>query len=727
MFLSNAGGSQEVLKNLTPINLTFFKKGILPSMISIFILEGIFSSCIVDSSIATRMLMANSTKKLKKVFLFSAIGYLFFAVSRFFIGSSINQISPESSSNIIDFIYSNMISEDLKILVVIGIMALTLSSADSFLHAAGITFSRDILGMDKKTTNINPIRIITFFTGILGILFARKEIAYLNIDLLLAITSPTLDFPFIVGILGLRPSKKAFWIAASCGLPAFFLSEYGFLGDFLKEYAALFGPLTNAIVYLSVNYFDNGGLYFGQSSEKKSCCRKSCLSSLINFFKNTFYFYSLESYKNRPYETFGIFYILSIAFPYALGQNKEDFVHSNYLLYAKITALALCSLLISKSLWKENLKKYLLNSFWYFSIAYCLAFLPVTNFLYTGGTIETASSIVIYFACMLLLTEWQKALALFSVSTLVASLSLLYYTDFRFSQFYVSVGTKYFFIYNFIFNSMIIIFFAKKHFNSLSNISFRSFFQNAFNQETIEATQRSLTIIEEKKFFYKNSVLDPEKEMHEILESLKSKDYEKVEKGLLFLKEFIKETKNLTHYCSLKVDEIDIEEFLIIVQNMMNSLGIKNITIQNISNYQKMSCDKTAILKTIWKICLDYLLFKRINYEDDYYLSLLIENIKISYTKNDKFFRTVDGISFILTEDGFIEGNSIQENYEIELPNPEKIPAVGIYDEEMSDIQNIIEAHYGDIINLSSKKDFAYQIIIPVIIRDIRHVNLDLV
>ena len=140
-----------------------------------------------------------------------------------------------------------------------------------------------------------------------------------------------------------------------------------------------------------------------------------------------------------------------------------------------------------------------------------------------------------------------------------------------------------------------------------------------------------------------------------------------------------------------------------------------------------MSCDKTAILKTIWKICLDYLLFKRINYEDDYYLSLLIENIKISYTKNDKFFRTVDGISFILTEDGFIEGNSIQENSEIELPNPEKIPAVGIYDEEMSDIQNIIEAHYGDIINLSSKKDFAYQIIIPVIIRDIRHVNLDLV
>jgi hypothetical protein len=285
----------------------------------------------------------------------------------------------------------------------------------------------------------------------------------------------------------------------------------------------------------------------------------------------------------------------------------------------------------------------------------------------------------------------------------------------------------YLLLYQTFFGGLIAIIFARKKDLISTNTSFRSFFQNLFSQETISADRRSLAIIDETKKSYKDFMLDPEQEVKKIYSHLKTKDYNKVKDQVMVLEEFIKANKKeLTPYCSLNVTKFDINELLNDAQKMIKALGIKNINIQNISNYQKISCDKTSILKALWKFCMDYLAFKAKNYDDDYYLGLLVKNIRISYKIGDKTLRTIDGVSFVLTDDGFIENGDIQDNYEVELPDPEKIHSVGIYDEELSDIQNIIAAHYGDTINLSTKQEFAYQIVIPKTVGEIRPVNLDL-
>ena len=64
----------------------------------------------------------------------------------------------------------------------------------------------------------------------------------------------------------------------------------------------------------------------------------------------------------------------------------------------------------------------------------------------------------------------------------------------------------------------------------------------------------------------------------------------------------------------------------------------------------------------ILKFCIDYLDFKEKNYDDDYYLGILVKSIKISYKIDNKTLIKIDGISIILMDDGFIGNDDIQSN-----------------------------------------------------------------
>lgn len=96
-----------------------------------------------------------------------------------------------------------------------GLLAIVMSAADSYLHAAGITFTHDIIrplyntkkhlqelqGAQYATLGIGGVSIVVglFFKSMLSLIFSAMQF-----------TEPVLIFPLVAGILGIKADKRAF-------------------------------------------------------------------------------------------------------------------------------------------------------------------------------------------------------------------------------------------------------------------------------------------------------------------------------------------------------------------------------------------------------------------------------------------------------------------------------------------------------------------------------------
>ena len=74
-------------------------------------------------------------------------------------------------------VINNFLPESLKIMGIIGILALIMSSADSTLHAGGVLFSHDVLTpifkkFGIKVNELTLARIVTLVFGLIAILIS---------------------------------------------------------------------------------------------------------------------------------------------------------------------------------------------------------------------------------------------------------------------------------------------------------------------------------------------------------------------------------------------------------------------------------------------------------------------------------------------------------------------------------------------------------------------------
>lgn len=117
----------------------------------------------------------------------------------------------------------------LRGIVVAGIIAVVMSSADSFLNAASIALANDIAQpFSAKTlserTSLRVARLATFITGVLAIIFAVSITSILDI-LIYAYNfwAPIILVPLAAALLGWRSTRAAFIAGAGAGILAVLL------------------------------------------------------------------------------------------------------------------------------------------------------------------------------------------------------------------------------------------------------------------------------------------------------------------------------------------------------------------------------------------------------------------------------------------------------------------------------------------------------------------------
>jgi SSS family solute:Na+ symporter len=158
----------------------------------------------------------------------------------------------------IPFVVEHALPMGLRGLVVAGIIAVVMSSADSFLNSASVAFVNDIVNplrreklSDKK--GLLYARLATLVTGSLAIVFAIRIQSLLDI-LIYAYNfwSPIILVPLAATLLGVRTSPQAFCAGAAAGIAGVFAWN-GLLDAPGGFDGLLIGVFANFIVFAIVS------------------------------------------------------------------------------------------------------------------------------------------------------------------------------------------------------------------------------------------------------------------------------------------------------------------------------------------------------------------------------------------------------------------------------------------------------------------------------------------
>lgn len=264
-----------------------------------------------------RISMASNIHQAKKAWLISAALLAILTLLIAWIPFLVKTINPSlQADQVINYIADNYTFTGLKGLVLIGIAAMAMSTADSRINATSVLFANDI----GKVLNIkvNELVLSRLFALALGIFAIYVSLS--KSDLLKMVMSSlgfymaVVNVPLLLAIFGFRSTKKPVLIAMITGLSVVLI------GNFFEINAniIIIGMLFNLITFIGSHYLlkqPSGwvGIKDREYLDYEKKIRKKKIAAFLNSIWN---FNLIKSCKNSApknelgYMVFGIYLIL---------------------------------------------------------------------------------------------------------------------------------------------------------------------------------------------------------------------------------------------------------------------------------------------------------------------------------------------------------------------------------------------------------------------------------
>ncbi len=550
-----------------------------------------------------RILMSKNRKQIRKLFCITAIFQLPFSFMVMLIGLAAIVLYPSISPDLVlPEIIKSLLSPVIKGLAISGILAVIMSTADSFLNAGSITFVHDVITpirKIKKETKI--IKYITLLLGTGAVLVAVNSTDIVNLAKLAAgIFSPVITIPFITGVLGLKSNTKSFFIAFFITLLSFIMM-HAFLPATSKIMIPIYGILVNGVVYFMTTYITNRGFIIVKNDIAQNKMYDKKLNFSIKFFfqkmirslpkRRMIWQYSykkIEKY-GGSHELFAIFCLLNYKVPYFMW-TYENPTYYNIMLYMRIIAGVLCVGLILKHVWPLRIKKYF-PLYFHITLLYTLPFLTTTTFFLTHGGTDWLINIILAAFLLIALVDWISFLLInifgfFFGFLFYKILILLKYADNDFSSIF-TFEKVYLLIYVILFAMLIcVIFFRKKEKVLLQKSKALRRYSKAFSHEI------STNIIGSFMANIDHMYIDIEKMLER---NKKEKNFYRLhEYYIKNLQEHINRTKNNIRLAQIKLNNlIENTDLRIEIEHLKEknniSVSLNNIICYNpiILKYQK--------------------------------------------------------------------------------------------------------------------------------------------
>ena len=168
-----------------------------------------------------RILIGSTVKQAQKAFIISAIIAVIFLLVFAWIPFLIFNIDANlEPSQLLAYVIDNYTYTGIRGLLVAGIVAMAMSTADSYINSCAVLFSNDIcsplnLGKNKE---LLISKIFTFLLGGLGIMLALVEQDLLSMVLIAdSFYMPIVTIPLIFSILGFRSSTTSVLVGMGTG------------------------------------------------------------------------------------------------------------------------------------------------------------------------------------------------------------------------------------------------------------------------------------------------------------------------------------------------------------------------------------------------------------------------------------------------------------------------------------------------------------------------------
>jgi solute:Na+ symporter, SSS family len=253
-----AGGWDYVLETVPANHLTLPTEPLALVALASLFLTFVFGETLVPPYLQ-RLLIGRSTRDVAKGTLYSGLFSIpFFAVTGL-IGLVALVLDPTINPNLaLPFVIQQALSPLLQGIVIAAVIAIIMSSADSFLNAAAICCINDVIKPLRKipipeNREVALARALTLIVGILAVIFAVSIESVLDILIYsYNFWAPIILVPLVMAVTGRRVSQTRFLSGAAAGILALLVWNYG-LGAPWGIHGLVMGVLANLTVFVLVD------------------------------------------------------------------------------------------------------------------------------------------------------------------------------------------------------------------------------------------------------------------------------------------------------------------------------------------------------------------------------------------------------------------------------------------------------------------------------------------
>lgn len=387
-----------------------------------------------------RILMGRNIAQVRQAFLAASVLFAVIQLSMSWIPFLIFNVNPElHTSQLLGYIVNNYTFIGLKGLLLVGVIAMAMSTADSVINSSAVLFANDLckpLGFFKKK-ELKAAKVFSLILGIGSIFVAMSEADLFSIVLTGNIAYiPVVTAPLLLAIFGFRTSTKSVLIGMAAGLTVAIslkISSLTINGLFIAM-------IINAIFTLGSHYLlgQEGG-WVGikdrtfldlQKQEKRQ--RKRDRTKFINEFTLIEFIKKYAPKSEMSYMGFGIYCIIftltTMYTTHAELAKETSRITLSFYQIMMVTGTAIAAYPIWPLSIKKELKETIVKLWWFVAVFYVLILFNFFFVLVSNNSLIQSSLFSISLVIAVTLLRWRLALVTIPVGAYIA---LEFYKYFR--------------------------------------------------------------------------------------------------------------------------------------------------------------------------------------------------------------------------------------------------------------------------------------------------------
>ncbi len=389
--ISEVGGIKALFSKLPVEKLTIGSHERFPHYFSAFLVWCFFPVWLSEPPNIQRILMAQQRQQACSMLFTSAAFILVVRALLILTCLSVLLLDPSmkpSEGGAFAYIIHHYFSPVFKGLSVAGLLAIVMSTLDSFLNAGALLFTHNVLKpyFDSRKMAFNELRFVRYITVLIGfagivVAFSTDEIRTLSYFSISSF-APLITVPLIAG-LRLKTDSRSFLIASAVTIATFILA------NLLLPVAAnyLIFPISlvaNAISFFTAHIIKHQGIAVVKIQGEAS-------GPWLPISQNAFHV------------LFALFMCFNYMVPYFMYTRQGE----GAMFVVKFIGAMLCVGLLLKPYWGDWLKKYF-YPYWHFTLLYCLPFTTATLYILNGGGTEWTVNVALAIMLLLILVDWRN-------------------------------------------------------------------------------------------------------------------------------------------------------------------------------------------------------------------------------------------------------------------------------------------------------------------------------